>query len=373
MTGILLQHADVPDLNRIDTYERLGGYRGAAQGADRDDAGPGGEGARGLGPARPRRRRLLDGQEGQLPAPRRHRQVPVLQRRRVRAGHVQGPRADAPQPAPADRGRADRRLRRRAPTTPSSTSAASTRSRPTSSTPRSPRRTRAATSGERILRLGLLVQPRRAPRRRRLHLRRGDGAARLARGQARQPAPEAAVPGQPGPLPGADADQQRRDALQRPAHRRERRRLVQAVRHRALAGHEGRLGLRQRAAPRQLRDRARHPGAGDHLRPGGRPARGAAREGLVPGRLVGPGPDRGAPRPALRLRAHGRGRLDARLGRDHRGRRLRPDRVRRAAPGGVLPPRVVRQVRAVPRGHELDREDAGAHRPRRGDARWTST
>jgi NADH-quinone oxidoreductase subunit F len=28
MSKILLQHADVPDLNRIDTYERLGGYRG---------------------------------------------------------------------------------------------------------------------------------------------------------------------------------------------------------------------------------------------------------------------------------------------------------------------------------------------------------
>jgi len=28
MTRILLQHADVPDLNRIDTYERVGGYRG---------------------------------------------------------------------------------------------------------------------------------------------------------------------------------------------------------------------------------------------------------------------------------------------------------------------------------------------------------
>jgi NADH-quinone oxidoreductase subunit F len=27
-SGILLQHADVPDLNRIDTYERLGGYQG---------------------------------------------------------------------------------------------------------------------------------------------------------------------------------------------------------------------------------------------------------------------------------------------------------------------------------------------------------
>ena len=37
-------------------------------------------------------------------------------------------------------------------------------------------------------------RPGRAPRRRRLHLRRGDRAAGFARGQARQPAPEAAVP-----------------------------------------------------------------------------------------------------------------------------------------------------------------------------------
>ena len=41
------------------------------------------------------------------------------------------------------------------------------------------------------------------PRRRRLHLRRGDRAARRARGQARQPAPQAAVPGRPGPVPRA--------------------------------------------------------------------------------------------------------------------------------------------------------------------------
>ena len=74
--------------------------------------------------------------------------------------------------------------------------------------------------GESILGTGLRLPARRAPRRRRVHLRRGDGAARLARGQARQPAAEAAVPRQPGPLPGADADQQRRDALQRPAHHR---------------------------------------------------------------------------------------------------------------------------------------------------------
>ena len=83
-----------------------------------------------------------------------------------------------------------------------------------------------------------------------------------------------------------------------PAHHRQRRRLVQAVRDRALAGHEGRLGVRLRAAPRQLRDRAGHPVARDHLRPRGRPARRAAREGLVPGRLVGARADRGAPRPA---------------------------------------------------------------------------
>ena len=65
---------------------------------------------------------------------------------------------------------------------------------------------------------------RRPPRRRRLHLRRGDGAARLARGQARQPAAQAAVPGDPGALRRADADQQRRDALQRAPHRHQRRR-----------------------------------------------------------------------------------------------------------------------------------------------------
>ena len=40
-------------------------------------------------------------------------QVPLLQRRRVRARRLQGPRADAAQPAPADRGDRDRRPRRR--------------------------------------------------------------------------------------------------------------------------------------------------------------------------------------------------------------------------------------------------------------------
>ena len=170
-----------------------------------------------------------------------------------------------------------------------------------------------------------------APRRRRLHLRRGDRPARLARGQARQPAPEAAVPGQPGPLPGPDADQQRRDALDRPAHRRDGR--ARRTRRSACENSTGTKLVsvsRQRAAPRQLRDRARHDRARHHLRPGRRPARGPRGQALVPRRLVLAGADEGRPRPPLRLRHAGQGRLDARLRRDHRRRRHQLGRRRRA-------------------------------------------
>ena len=89
--------------------------------------------------------------------------------------------------------------------------------RPTSSRRRSPRRAQAGYIGENILGIGSHRVARAPPRRRRLHLRRGDRPARLARGQARQPAPEAAVPGDRGPLPRPDADQQRRDARDRAA------------------------------------------------------------------------------------------------------------------------------------------------------------
>ena len=150
---------------------------------------------------------------------------------------------------------------------PSSSSAASTPRSPTSSTAAVAEAYDAGFLGANVLGTGHRRRAGRPPRRRRLHLRRGDGAARLARGQARQPAPEAPVPGDPGALRRPDADQQRRDALQRPAHRRQRRRLVQELRHRAVAGHQGRLRVRLRPAPRQLRGRARDPVAGHHLRP----------------------------------------------------------------------------------------------------------
>ena len=217
-------------------------------------------------------------------------------------------------------------------------------------------------------RLGLRLLARPAPRRGRLHLRRGDRPARLARGQARKPAPQAAVPRQPGPLPGPDADQQRRDAVDAAAHRRARRRALRRDRREELDRHEARLGQRRRPAAGQLRDRARHAEPRDHLRPRGRPARGPAGQALVPGRLVRSGPDGRRPRPAVRLRHARQGRLDARLGRDHRRRRLAAGRRRLPQAREVLRARVVRQVHAVPRGDELDREDAPARRRGHGDA-----
>ena len=94
----------------------------------------------------------------------------------------------------------------------------------------------------------------------------------------------------------------------------------------------------------------------------GGPPEGREVKCFFPGGSSAPGAHRRAPGPALHLRGDGRGRLDARLGRDHRGGRLAADRAAGAAPGRVLPPRVLRQVRALPRGHQLDGQDARADR-----------
>jgi NADH-quinone oxidoreductase subunit F len=63
----------------------------------------------------------------------------------------------------------------------------------------------------------------------------------------------------------------------RAAHHAHGRRGVREDRHAGLDRHEARVGRRATSSARQLRDRARHPGARDHLRPGRRPARRAAR------------------------------------------------------------------------------------------------
>ena len=251
--------------------------RGAAQGAA-DAARGGARRAARLRPARPRRRRLRDGQEGLVPARRATMdKYLVCNADESEPGTFKDRELMQKNPHMLIEGIDHRRLRRgREPLLhlhPRRVRAAGRRSSTRRS--RRPRRPATSASGSSAPSISLVARP--APRRRRLHLRRGDRPARLARGQARQPAPEAAVPRQPGPLPGPDADQQRRDARDRAAHHRDGRRGVREARHRDLDRHEARVGLRQRPAPRQLRDRAGHPVARDHLRPRRRPAARAAR------------------------------------------------------------------------------------------------
>ena len=118
----------------------------------------------------------------------------LLQRRRERAGHVQGPRAHGAESAPAARRLRDRRATPSARRSRTSTSAASS-----STCRRSSRRAiaDAYASGpprQEHLRQRLRLRRLRAPRRRRLRSRRRDGAHRVARRQARAAADQAAVP-----------------------------------------------------------------------------------------------------------------------------------------------------------------------------------
>ena len=164
------------------------------------------------GPARPRRRRLRHRPEVDLHAQGggRAAALPGGQRRRVRAGHLQGPRDHAPRSAPADRGLPDR--------LPRHAGARLLHLHPRRDTCASASTCEAAIAEAyeaRLIgkdnspRLGLR-HPRR-PRRRRLHLRRRDGAAGEPGGQEGPAAAEAAVPGRRRPLWLPDHGQQRRD------------------------------------------------------------------------------------------------------------------------------------------------------------------
>ena len=110
----------------------------------------------------------------------------------------------------ADRGRRSSPRTRSGATTPSSTCAARSCTCTAGCCRRSRRRTRPGYLGKDILGSGLRPRHHRARRRRRLHLRRGDGAARLARGPPRPAPAEAAVPGGRRPVRPPDRGQQRR-------------------------------------------------------------------------------------------------------------------------------------------------------------------
>ena len=110
--ALLFKDIDEPGLATLEVYAKRGGYESLRKALGDDPRGAA-RPARSLRPARTRRGRLCDGQEGLVPAQRLDRQVPRLQRGRVRARHVQGPGTDAEVPAHADRGNRDRLLRGR--------------------------------------------------------------------------------------------------------------------------------------------------------------------------------------------------------------------------------------------------------------------
>ena len=88
----------------------------------------------------------------------------------------------------------------------------------------------------------------RDPRRRGLlRLRRGVGAHRVARGQARRAAQSPAVSGHERLQAAADDREQRRDAVRRGADRGARRRLVPLARHAQVVRHQDPVGGRRRA------------------------------------------------------------------------------------------------------------------------------
>ena len=75
------------------------------------------------------------------------------------------------------------------------------------------------------------LRHRAAARRRRVHLRRRDGAVQFDRGLSRRAAQQAALSGRVRPLRQADRRQQRRDARQRSRHRARRRGCVRRHGH----------------------------------------------------------------------------------------------------------------------------------------------
>ena len=257
----------------------------------------------GLRPARPRRRRLPHRDEvGLHPAGRRQAALPGGQRRRGRAGHLQGHAADDGRPARADRGLHHRLLRDPRAPARSSTSAARWCTWSAGCTHAVARPTPSRLPRQEHPRLRLRPRHRRARRRRRLHLRRGDRAARLAGGLPRPAAAAPPFPAIAGPVRLPDGGQQRR------VHRQRARRSCSAAAdwwphdgHREVARAEDLLAVRPRHQPRPVRGAAGHHAA-RAARAGRRHAGRAPAEVLDAGRLVDAAAHRRAPRRAAGLR-----------------------------------------------------------------------
>ena len=281
------------------------------------------------------------------------RQVPRLQLGRGRARNVQGPRHPALQPARADRGHGDRRVRdglQRAPTTTSTARSG----RPTSAARRRWRRpTTPGSSATNILGSGFSFH---------LFNHHGYGAyicgeetalLESLEGKKGQPRFKPPFPasfglyGKPTTINNTETFaavpwiiRHGGEAFLEPRPAEQRR-------------HEDLLGVGRRRPPRQLRSPAGHA-VREAARDGGRHARRPPAEGLHPRRLVDAGAagrHHDGDRHGLRLDRQGR--LDAGLGRGDRDERHALHGEVAAAPVVFLLRGVLRAVHAVPRRHGL--------------------
>ena len=293
----------------------------------------------------------------------------MRQRRRERAGDLQQPPPAGARPPPDDRGDPDLLLRHQGvdglPLPP-----LRVHRRHPDHGAGDRRGPRGRPARQEHPRLGLRPGDLRPPRRRGLHLRRGDRPDREPRRQARLAPDQAAVPGRRGGLPQADGRQQRRDALLRPAHRRARGRLVQVDRHAQELRAEALLDLRPReqAGLRRAAAGRHHPRA--DRGPRRRRLEGPQGQGGRPRRdQHGPAVGRRAGR-AARLRGDPQDRLP-RPG-DRRGdghRRPDADHGRPLQHLPLLRPRELRPVHPLPRGDDLVLQDPEADQGRRRPAR----
>ena len=218
---------------------RLPGHRRLPGPPARAGAGAGGgdRGGHRLRAAGPRRRRLPHGtQVGRRRRAARPSPLHGVQRGRVGARHVQGPRAHGGRPVRDRRGDDDRGLRHRQPTTGTSTCAASTRC-PPAGMANAIEQARAAGSWARTSSgSGVDFD---------IEIRRGAGAYicgeetalfNSIEGRRGEPRNKPPFPVEVGLFGKPTAGQQRRDAGQRPGHRARRRRGVRGRSARGLHG-----------------------------------------------------------------------------------------------------------------------------------------
>ena len=208
------------------------------------------------------------------------------------------------------------------------------------------------------------------PRLRRVHLRRGDGAARVARRQEGAAALQAAVPGELRPLRQADDDQQHRDVRRGAVDHPERRRGVpRTSAGRTTAAPRSSRSPATSSVPATTRCKLGTPFA-KLLEMAGGMRGGRKLKAVIPG---------GSSMPVLPARRHDgdrhglrldrQGGLDARLGRGHRDGRDALHGALAAAAVVLLLRGVVRAVHAVPRGHRLAVAHGRPHRARAGPER----